>query len=576
MIQSLYTGMTGMMSYQRAMDVTGNNAANIGVAGFKGSRTTFHSLFESNLEPGYPLKSLGLGAWLNSIDRDMSPGLIEETGLFSDLAITGRGFFSLGTYALDPATGLPYLSARALTRVGKFDVMEDMRMVQGNGGQFILGLNSTVSGGVINPPTLPDEKTVLGWSDAQRADFYNSLEAIDLSAFRTMQPHATQTLSTRGFLNSACGPKAFSFEDSDPAQTENFSFRMRFSRSTENYGTLFQDDRQYNWTIEGIDGSTAAVTGTVASGTITFDPTGNVVGVNGGTGNLIQFEMGGIPFELDGDTITRNCDFETPSSSAWGAIFDGDGNEIDVGLKFEKVDSSRWVFRPYTDSGLVSGFSLVTDAGSDFPMDGNIVGYLEFDADGNPLDPKLLDLTSGDILSEIPRKLRATLAGGQTLDMDLELQSQASAGNTPSWIKEVAANFDLSLNQIGGWPFGSLESLEFDNDGSLYGGFSNGQRAILAKIPLVQIRFPESLRAVEAEPGTYLFDPVYESNNFTGVFIPGQGGTGPVKPYALEYSNVDLAREMTNMILYQRSIQLNARTIQTADAILQEVAGLKR
>jgi len=49
-----------------------------------------------------------------------------------------------------------------------------------------------------------------------------------------------------------------------------------------------------------------------------------------------------------------------------------------------------------------------------------------------------------------------------------------------------------------------------------------------------------------------------------------------IQTSALEYSNVNVAREMTKLIMYQRAMQLNARVITTADTILQEAAQLKR
>jgi flagellar hook protein FlgE len=51
--------------------------------------------------------------------------------------------------------------------------------------------------------------------------------------------------------------------------------------------------------------------------------------------------------------------------------------------------------------------------------------------------------------------------------------------------------------------------------------------------------------------------------------------SGNLVPYALEMSNVDISKEMVNLIKYQRAIQLNSRTVQTADQILQQAIQLK-
>jgi flagellar basal-body rod protein FlgG len=58
--------------------------------------------------------------------------------------------------------------------------------------------------------------------------------------------------------------------------------------------------------------------------------------------------------------------------------------------------------------------------------------------------------------------------------------------------------------------------------------------------------------------------------------IPGQAGLGTLQQGFLEVSNVDLAEEMVNMIIGQRSYEANSKTIQTVDQMLQLVANLKR
>ena len=57
---------------------------------------------------------------------------------------------------------------------------------------------------------------------------------------------------------------------------------------------------------------------------------------------------------------------------------------------------------------------------------------------------------------------------------------------------------------------------------------------------------------------------------------PGTQGTGLLKNYVLEGSNVDLTTEFSSLISSQRSFQANARMITTSDDILQELINLKR
>lgn len=58
--------------------------------------------------------------------------------------------------------------------------------------------------------------------------------------------------------------------------------------------------------------------------------------------------------------------------------------------------------------------------------------------------------------------------------------------------------------------------------------------------------------------------------------VPGANGTGTLQAGTVEMSNVDLAAEFTNMIIAQRGLQANSRTITSSDEILQELVNLKR
>jgi flagellar hook protein FlgE len=58
--------------------------------------------------------------------------------------------------------------------------------------------------------------------------------------------------------------------------------------------------------------------------------------------------------------------------------------------------------------------------------------------------------------------------------------------------------------------------------------------------------------------------------------LAGEGGRGHIKAGSLEASTVDIAREFTNLIVYQRGYQANSRVITTADELSQETLNLKR
>lgn len=102
MLKSLYSAVSGLKNQQTKMDVTGNNIANVSTVAFKTSRVTFKDMLSQTIQDatapteglgGSNAKQVGLGVTVGSIDTDMSQGSLDPTGISSDLALDGNGFF---------------------------------------------------------------------------------------------------------------------------------------------------------------------------------------------------------------------------------------------------------------------------------------------------------------------------------------------------------------------------------------------------------------------------------------------------------------------------------------------------
>ncbi|MGZ3497661.1 MAG: flagellar hook protein FlgE [Vulcanimicrobiaceae bacterium] len=133
---SLFTGISGLNAYQSQIDLISNNIANANTTGFKGQRMTFADMFyqtqgaasaPTQQRGGINPQDLGLGVKVNTVDTNFQQGGLETTGINTDLALNGDGFFVLrntdgsgtpiytrdGAFSLnsngimyDPATGL--------------------------------------------------------------------------------------------------------------------------------------------------------------------------------------------------------------------------------------------------------------------------------------------------------------------------------------------------------------------------------------------------------------------------------------------------------------------------------------
>jgi flagellar hook protein FlgE len=133
MMRSLFSGVSGLQNHQTRMDVIGNNIANINTTGFKRNRVNFQDILYQQLQGaarptedlgGVNPKEVGLGMSIASIDTLHIQGSLQTTGVQTDVAIVGQGFFVLddmgkelytraGAFALDaegvlvnPANGM--------------------------------------------------------------------------------------------------------------------------------------------------------------------------------------------------------------------------------------------------------------------------------------------------------------------------------------------------------------------------------------------------------------------------------------------------------------------------------------
>jgi len=95
MIKAFYTGKTGAISSQANLDIISNNLANIQNNGYKSQKGEFSDLLYTNMSQNDGSLMIGTGSKLDKVDSDFSSGAIYPTGLPTDYAINGEGFFGI-------------------------------------------------------------------------------------------------------------------------------------------------------------------------------------------------------------------------------------------------------------------------------------------------------------------------------------------------------------------------------------------------------------------------------------------------------------------------------------------------
>ena len=141
MMRSLFSGVSGMQNHQTRMDVIGNNVANVNTTGFKKGRVNFQDLISQQLSGaarpteeigGINPKEVGLGMMVASIDTIHTQGALQTTGVNTDVAIQGNGFFVLKSG-----------EKSFYTRAGIFGVDRDGTLVNPGTGMKVQGWMAT-------------------------------------------------------------------------------------------------------------------------------------------------------------------------------------------------------------------------------------------------------------------------------------------------------------------------------------------------------------------------------------------------------------------------------------------------
>jgi flagellar hook protein FlgE len=145
MMRSLFSGVSGLQNHQTRMDVVGNNIANINTTGFKRNRVNFQDILYQQLQGaahptedlgGVNPKEVGLGMSVASIDTIHIQGSLQTTGVGTDLAVSGTGFFVLQDG-----------DKTMFTRAGAFSVDEEGLMVNPANGMRVQGWMAREAGG---------------------------------------------------------------------------------------------------------------------------------------------------------------------------------------------------------------------------------------------------------------------------------------------------------------------------------------------------------------------------------------------------------------------------------------------
>ena len=269
--------------------------------------------------------------------------------------------------------------------------------------------------------------------------------------------------------------------------------------------------------------------------------------------------------------------YESPRFSTATTAYDSLGKPYTVYLEFQKLKTNQWAWRAVEESGIP--IEYVDDREIRYipdPSDNTSIvgGILEFDASGRISAYGALR-QDGQVETDISI-IRIRFTPGEFVDDGAAPPPEEGAAPVSalldfSELVQFANPFSATVREQDGNAMGVLQAFAINNIGQVVGTFTNGRSDVLAQLAMAIFNNPAGLM----DMGNTLYSESANSGT-AQIGFAGTGGRGLVSPGVLEMSNVDLAEEFTGMVIVQRAFQANARTITTADQILQELVNLKR
>jgi len=580
---ALFTGLSGLSTNARRLDVIGNNIANLNTNGYKSSRILFSPTFSRNLSAGTAPgdvtggtnpTQIGLGAKIAGTQRNFANGSISTTGVTSDAAIEGEGFFIVNNGG-----------TQMFTRSGAFQLNERNELVTVSGARvqgFGIDENFNIVQGQLNDLTIPVGTLTVAEATTE-VTFNGNLNASGVvattgsthssSAFYTdaglTSPLNTDTfdLTVPGndlYISDGAGGSFLALDGNDPGPVITIDGvekggqsigEKKFQFSTgaptgdiDATGQTIADFIAWMEQAMGLDDST--VNGQTLGGGIQLNTTTGEIEITGNEGTVqnLDISTADITVSNNGAGIsqpfvmskTGEADGESVRTSF--VTFDSLGTPVTVDLSM--------VLQETTPGGGTT-WQYIAES-NDSAASSRIVGLgtMEFDSNGDFVE------ASSDSFSVV-RDNGATTPLTVQMNFDQGSDSISALTDTSS---SLAAVFQ------DGSPIGTLNSFAIGDDGVISGAFTNGLTRDIGQIALANFANPEGL----VDVGNNLFQGGANSGEAL-ITTPGQFGTGRMIGGALELSNVDLSREFTDMILASTGYSAASRVITTTDELIDRL-----
>ena len=581
---ALFTGLSGLISNSRRLDVIGNNISNVNTTAFKSNRMQFTPTFSRNFSlgtaPGASTGGtnpgqVGLGVTVAGTQRNFNNGAIGATGVATDVAIEGDGFF-----IVDVA------GTRHFTRAGNFVRNPSNELVSQSGAR-VMGFGVDEQFNVIEGDLVPLSVPVgtLTLAEASRNVIFNgNLNAsgavgttgsvhtgrawFTYAAMTVPVDASTDLTATDIYMSDGAGGSVLAFDSATNPKTitisgvekggkdlgsKTFAFSATAVDGADGFGSTLGDFTDFLEDVLGLDQTNVGSSSNLG-GNVTINAGGQIV-ITGNEGTVQDLGLEtadfvvGTPGSGSGQplVLTKTGSANGESVRTSFVVYDSLGTPLTIDLTFTLQDTAA--------SGGTTWQFVAESNDNDAASRLIGLGEVTFDASGR------FEFASNQAFSIIRTN---GAVSPLTVNMDFNSGTDAVSSLTDS-ASNLAAVFQ------DGSPIGTLSNFSIGEDGRISGSFTNGLTRTIGQIALAKFSNPEGL----VDSGDNLFRTGPNSGTPL-VAKPRDFGTGRLVGGALELSNVDLSQEFINMILASTGYSAASRVITTTDELINQLLALGR
>jgi flagellar hook protein FlgE len=554
MANPLLTGVSGLASHQKMLEVIGNNLANLNSTAYKQQRVLFSDLLYSTLSSassgtdgvlgGINPSQVGSGSQVAAVDSNFQQGNLQPTGQPLDFAIDGDGFFVVSAG-----------QAPRYTRAGAFRVDADGVLVDPSTGFRVQRFGDVGEPNGVDPGfQVPGDNGIhvpFGVSIPGRTTAEVNISG-NLSS-DALIPTAGELASNAGWTVGGVPATATTLlNDLDSSDVDYVAGDSVLITGTHVDGSPVNASLAVSATST-LGDLQAALAAAYPDATVTLGTDGKF--------NLVSNTTGESFMSLQLRDATTNTGGVQYDQHPTVVIQEGhDGTTVLGGFEVYdirgKSHTVRAVMQKQTDGSWNLTASIDTDEGT---LTDSTISNIRFNDDGSFLQAGGAGLADTNLIFNF-----AGVATAQSVRL------RFGSANSFDGLTQLASSSSIAAQQDG-FGAGTLVDIQVNADGLIKGTATNGRSIDLAQLAIASFRNPSGLTRV----GSNYFDSSLASGDVQmGTALSGDRGR--IRANHLELSNVDIAQEFTQLIIAQRGFSANARTITVTDQVLQELTQLIR